>query len=120
MLVRARFLLLPRAARSRLQSVRLKTLQSLWWDASDCAGVMLRQRVLRRLGDGYEEVVYRRLPEEVVNAAADELDEEMLSEVLTPTESSESGDEEMQERREGFERWETEDQVEWMYDNVWG
>ena len=38
-----------------------------------------------------------------MNAAADELDEEMLSEVLTPTESSESGDEEMQERPENFE-----------------
>ena len=67
------------------------------------------------LGNDYAAAVNRRVPDALMNAAADELDEEMLSDVL----SSDSGDEEMQERPEGFERWETEDQIEWMCDNVW-
>ena len=78
---------------------RLKTLQSLWWAARRSAGMMLRQRVLDRLGNDYDEAVNRRLPEALVNAAADELDEEMLSEVLT----TDYSDEEM----------ETEDEIEW-------
>ena len=78
--------------------------------------MMLRRRVELRLGNDYAAAVNRRLPEALVNAAADELDEEMLSDVLT----SDSGDEETQEQPERFERWETEDQIEWMYDNVWG
>ena len=50
-----------------------------------------------RLGNDYAAAVNWRVPEALVNAAADELDEEMLSDVLT----SDSGDEEMQERIEG-------------------
>lgn len=74
--------------------LRLRTLRSLWMNAGDCAGMMLRHRVELRLGNDYDAAVNRRLPEALVNAAANELDEEMLSDVLTAA----SSDEEMRER----------------------
>ena len=56
--------------------------------------MMLRHRGELRLGNDYDAAVNRRLPEALVNAAANELDEEMLSDVLTAA----SSDEEMRER----------------------